>query len=188
MFIQQGADVNIQNESLKTPLMIACFYGRLEFIKELRANAASYGMRDRSGMSCVHYAVDGGNPTALEYILADGADVNTRDSMNGWTPLLRGASINCSHEIANILIRYKADLDAVDKENKTALLIATINGNLPLVRLLIEHGANVNIRNSYGKSLYDLALSMDRKVYFYFFLYTICLKWFYSQFNFKSLL
>ena len=170
MFIQNGAEVNIQNESLKTPLMIACFYGRLEFIKELRANGASYDLRDRSGMSCVHYAVDGGNPTALEYILADGAGVNTRDSMNGWTPLLRGASINCSHEIANILIRYKADIDAVDKENKSALLIATINGNLPLVRLLIEHGANINIKNNYGKSLYDLALSMDRKVYLIFFI------------------
>ena len=43
-------------------------------------------------------------------------------------------------------------------------MIATIHGNQPLVELLIENGADSSIKNIYGKNLYDLAVSMDRRV------------------------
>lgn len=164
MLIEHGADVNLQNDSLKTPLMIACFYGRINFIKELRANNASYELRDKVGMYSIHYAVDGGNVSALEYILMDGAETNVCDKLNGWTPLLRAASVNCQANVASMLIRHGADINVMDKEKKNALLIATINGNLPLVKLLVEKGANFETKNGYGKSLYDLAVSMDRKM------------------------
>ncbi|CAF0868090.1 unnamed protein product [Brachionus calyciflorus] len=161
--IEYGADVNAQNESLKTALMLAAFYGKLEFVKELRACNASYDFVDKTGMTVVHYAVDGGNLDVLQWILYDGADVNKKDTSNGWTPLLRAASVNASGDVARMLLKFNAKIDALDKENKSALLIATINGNLPFVKVLIEHGANFNTKNNFGKSLYDLAVSMDRK-------------------------
>lgn len=166
--IEFGADVNAQSESLKTALMLAVFYGKLNFVKELRMNNASYDLVDKSGMTVVHYAVDGGNVETLEWILNDGADVNKKDSMDGWTPLLRAASVNASGDIARVLIKYNAKIDVLDKENKNALLIATINGNLGFVKALIENGANFNVKNKFGKSLYDLAVSMDRKVLIFF--------------------
>lgn len=43
-------------------------------------------------------------------------------------------------------------------------MIAVINGNQPLVEVLVQNGADLTIRNEYGKSLYDLAVSMDRRV------------------------
>lgn len=144
--------------------MLAAFYGKLEFVKELRANNASYNLTDKTGMTVVHYAVDGGNADVLQWILMDGADLNQADSLNGWTPLLRAASVNASGEIAKILIKYGANIDAIDKEGKNALLIATINGNLSFVKVLIQYGANFNTKNNFGKSVYDLAVSMDRKV------------------------
>lgn len=164
MLITHGADVNAQNESLKTPLMIAAFHGKLSMVKELRQSGATYDLRDKSGLSAVHYAVDGGHLETLEWMLYDGADVNTKDHITGWTPLLRAASINSSHEIARILIKFKADIDVFDKENKNALMIATINGNLPFVKILVENGADFSVKNNFGKSLYDLAVSMERKV------------------------
>ncbi|RNA45163.1 Fibronectin type 3 and ankyrin repeat domains 1 [Brachionus plicatilis] len=143
--------------------MLAAFYGKLEFVKELRANNASYDLTDKTGMTVVHYAVDGGNADVLQWILLDGAEINKKDSLNGWTPLLRAASVNASGEIARILLKYGAKVDALDKENKNALLISTVNGNLAFVKTLIQHGANFNTKNNFGKSVYDLAVSMDRK-------------------------
>ena len=168
LLVEKGAEVNAQSESLKTALMLAAFYGKLNIVKLLRQKSASYDLKDKSGMSAIHYAVDGGNADTLEWILQDGADVNARDYSNGWTPLLRAASVNSSKDIARVLVRYKARIDAMDKEDKTALMIATVNGNLQFVQVMIENGADFTIRTKFGKSLYELAYSMDRKVYFFY--------------------
>ena len=173
MLIEYGADVNAQNESLKTALMIAAFYGKLDMVKILRRQGASYDIKDKSGCQAIHYVVDGGNIQTLEWMLFDGADVNAKDSILGWTPLIRAASVNSSYEVAKMLIKFKAKIDTLDKENKNSLLIATINGNLPLVKVLVENGANFDVQNTYGKSLYDLAVSMDRRVILRHFLFLV---------------
>jgi ankyrin repeat protein len=163
LLIAHGADVNAQNESGKTALMMAAFGGKLDIVKLLRSNEARYELKDSAGLSAIHYAVDSNNPEVVEYMLYDGADVNAKDNVNGWTPLLRGASLNCSKDVAKVLLRFKADANVLDKDNKSALMIATINGNLPLVQTLLEAGnANINIKNKFGRNLYDLAVAMDR--------------------------
>ena len=43
-------------------------------------------------------------------------------------------------------------------------MLAVINGNQPLTQILVEHGADVTVKNDYGKSVYDMAVSMDRRV------------------------
>lgn len=73
-------------------------------------------------------------------MLFDGADVNAKDSVLGWTPLIRAASVNSSYEVPKLLIKFKAKIDTLDKESKNALLIATINGNLNFVKgKLLSH-------------------------------------------------
>lgn len=61
LLINKGANVNAQNESGKTAIMLAAFAGKLNIIKELRNNGASYDLKDRAGCTVLHYAVDGGN-------------------------------------------------------------------------------------------------------------------------------
>jgi ankyrin repeat protein len=60
LLIEKGLDVNARNDSGKTALMLAAFHGKLNAIKELRDNGASYAIRDNSGLSTLNYAVDGG--------------------------------------------------------------------------------------------------------------------------------
>jgi ankyrin repeat protein len=160
LLIQLGADVNAKNDNSKTSLMLAAFYGNLNIVMILRQNDASYEIKDRSGMVAIHYAVDGGDPTTLEWMISDGADVNAKDDVNHWTPLLRAASVNSTADIARILIRYNAKVDVMDKQMKNPLMIATVNGNLPFVQVLVESGANFLVKNQFEKSLYDLAVSM----------------------------
>jgi ankyrin repeat protein len=111
-----------------------------------------------------------GDPTTLEWMISDGADVNAKDDLNGWTPLLRAAAVNSTAEVASVLIRYDAKIDVVDKQMKTPIMIATVNGNLPFVQILVKSGANFLIKNQYEKSLYDLAVSMV-KIFTFFFNY-----------------
>lgn len=94
----------------------------------------------------------------------DNVDVNAKDSTSGWTPLLRAASVGGNKDVADLLIKFKADIDVLDKDNKNALMIAVINGNQPFVQTLVEHGADLNIKNEYGKTAFEMAVAMDRRV------------------------
>jgi ankyrin repeat protein len=57
ILIAKGANVNNKNESGKTALMLAAFSGKLNVIKELVNNGASYDLKDNSGCTVLHYAV-----------------------------------------------------------------------------------------------------------------------------------
>lgn len=94
----------------------------------------------------------------------DDVDVNARDGTSGWTPLLRAASVGGNKDVAELLIKFKANIDVLDKDNKSALMIAVINGNQPFVQTLVEYGADLNIKNEYGKTAYEMAVAMDRRV------------------------
>ena len=163
LLVSRGVNVNAQNSSGKTALMLAAFSGHLDIIKELRNNGASYDIRDFSGCTVLHYAVDGGVIESIRYFLMDGIDVNARDN-NGWTPLIRAASINCTGDVAEILLKFNAEVNAIDKDRKSALMIAVINGNQPFVETLVQHGADLEIRNDYGRTAYEIAYAMDRRV------------------------
>lgn len=59
--------------------------------------------------------------------------------------------IHCFHgkEVAEVLLKYGADVNAklnVSKNQTTPLMIAAAQGNLRMVRLLVQHGAVVEQR------------------------------------------
>lgn len=168
LLIYKGANVDNQNESGKTALMLAAFYGRINIIRELKNNGASYDKKDKSGSSILHYAIDGGNLDAIQFLLMDGHLVDPVDN-GGWTPLIRLASMNGSRDAAEILVRYNANLDIFDDDKKNALIIAVLTGNLPLVESLIDNGADLTLTNEYGKTAYDIAVSLDKRKVIRFF-------------------
>ena len=48
-------------------------------------------------------------------------------------------------------------LNEKDKDGNTALILASSNGNVEVVKYLIDSGANVNIKNNECKTALDLA-------------------------------
>ena len=51
----------------------------------------------------------------------------------------------CNHvECVRLLLDAKADVNAEDVDNWTALLNASQNGNLQIVQILIEHDAHID--------------------------------------------
>jgi ankyrin repeat protein len=162
LLLSKGANVNTQSENGKTALMLASFAGKLNIIKELRSYNAELNIKDSAGLTALHYAVDGANLDAIKFILMEKADVNARDN-NGWSPLLRAASTNASKEIAELLCKFKSNVNILDNDHKSALMTAVVNGNQPFVQVLVENGADLTLKNDFGRTAYDLAVSMDRR-------------------------
>uniref|UniRef100_UPI0026312A47 ankyrin repeat domain-containing protein n=1 Tax=uncultured Brachyspira sp. TaxID=221953 RepID=UPI0026312A47 len=50
-----------------------------------------------------------------------------------------------------------ADINAKDNDGKTALMLASSNGDLEVVKLLIDKGADVNAKDDYNRTALMLA-------------------------------
>ena len=60
-------------------------------------------------------------------------------------------------------VNIKTLINAVDKENNTALILASKFGYHKIVKILIENGADINIKNNDGKTALDYAEENDYK-------------------------
>lgn len=119
--------------------------------------------RNDKGESPLHIAVISGNYKRVKNLIAHGHPTNERDNC-GWLPIHEAANHN-HLEIATFLIEHNAWLNDKGLEGcggMTPILDAASAGNLEMVRLLFDRGADVTCRDNDGKSLID-ALSDWRR-------------------------
>ena len=125
----------------------------------------------------------------LAALLEGGADVNQR-GFNEITPLIYAVAIRNNPKIVRIILRYKPDFNAKAKfpfafhgfpnipveeryHERTALMCAAQMGRLDMVKLLIEAGADPQIKDRDGKTALDLARQTTGKDDVIKYLYTI---------------
>jgi hypothetical protein len=83
--------------------------------------------------------------------------------IDGKTALIQAAEY-CNLPLAKILIDYEALTDIYHEELTTTPLIeATKNGYLPLVKMLLEAGANTQEKNADNKTALDIALERQEE-------------------------
>lgn len=115
-----------------------------------------------SGCTTLHTAASKGNVKAIDRLCEEGYD---RDEMDdeGMTPLIRAINMNQKESVI-ALIKNGANVNTPDTQLlNTPLHYAVIQGNSSLIRLLIEHKADITARNNEGKLPYDLAHEKGNK-------------------------
>ncbi|XP_072836375.2 B-cell lymphoma 3 protein isoform X1 [Pogona vitticeps] len=151
LFHQGNRDLDTFNNLRQTPLHLAVITDQPALVKLLLSHGASPMVLDRNGQTALHLACEHGSLRCLQELL-DGRpsllDLEARN-FEGFTPL-HVAVGTCNREVVLTLLEHRADVDAVDiKSGRSPLLHAVENNNLPMVELLLQHGANVNTQ-SYG--------------------------------------
>jgi len=153
--LNHGADVNYRQGDLRTLLHLAASHGELGVARVLLGHRADVDSRDNWGKTPLHLLFEDNYrgddvPDFARLLLEHGADVNRRDRDNN-TPLhLTMGSWMC--ECAGILLNNGADANAGNNEGKTPLHLLFENGYydeddlLYIARLLLKHGADVNIQ------------------------------------------
>lgn len=58
------------------------------------------------------------------------------------------AAVNGNKDVARILLKYEANVNAIDLDGKTPLMIAVVNGHQSLVEVLLSSGADLTVKNS----------------------------------------
>jgi ankyrin repeat protein len=127
--LDRGADVNIRDESHRTPLCVAAFKGNLGVARLLVERGAEVDTRDKEGRTPLHYASRFGHLEVSRMLVNHGANVNARQQ-DLCTPLHLSVG------------------------NGRAL----ITGSLGVEKLLLEHGADVHAVNVNGQTPYELSL------------------------------
>ena len=63
--------------------MLACFGGHLKVALQLHEQGASLDTKDNGGSCCLHWAVDGGKPGCVQWLLDNGIEVNRKILVRG---------------------------------------------------------------------------------------------------------
>jgi len=108
--------------------------------------------------SPLYLAIMGGHIAEALKAVEESANVNEHhDEWGGLTPLMLAASMG-QVSVVKALIAKKADVNAIDKSGRPALMPACLKVRAAVVKVLIEAGANVNIKElSRGQTALMLA-------------------------------
>jgi ankyrin repeat protein len=150
LLLEYGADMNAIAPNGLTPWILAFTHNKV--IELLVGKGANVNAVSEDGESLMHYVSKNGEPTMVSFLLEHGANLNVR-SKCGHTPLWLAVHSN-NEETALLLLRNNADCNIADTEGNTPLHKASYFSPA-IIKLLIEHGADLNARNNEGCSILD---------------------------------
>ncbi|WP_144527789.1 ankyrin repeat domain-containing protein [Peribacillus simplex] len=147
--IEQGADINTQDSEGRTATMIATYNNDVETAKILIEAGADVNIQDDMKNSPFLYAGAEGYVNILKLAIEAGADPSITNRYGG-TALIPASEHGYVEVIKELLTKTDIDVNHVNDLGWTALLEAIILNNgdgkqQETVKLLIDHGADVNI-------------------------------------------
>ncbi len=124
----------------------------------LISNGVDLDHEDSNGRSILGALVESGKPTLVEYLLQKNIRVRSEERIKGKS--LLSYSINKKHFFKQILVLVNHDIqiDVIDSNGNTPLMIAIERKNQQVAIALIKKGANINHCNKKGLNALQLAV------------------------------
>ncbi|RSL65837.1 hypothetical protein CEP54_004070 [Fusarium duplospermum] len=151
----------------QSPFLLAAANGDLEVMKLLLDKGVNTKVTDEDGCTALHLmaessADDETKEQAVELLVKAGADVNARDKRQ-CTPLDYSVwqSSPSNEKMTEILLKHGADVHALDDEGSTSLMHASIQGSVGVMKMLLQAGVDVTVRNKDGCTALDFAAAAD---------------------------
>lgn len=147
--LNNGIDINIQNEQGMSFLHIASQEDNRVLVKYLIDNNANIDIQDKEGTTPLLLASQSNNYEIMKILIQHCANINLK-SIYGYTPLMSAVSILNNIDAVELLIKNGADINVLDKTDTSPLIMASQNNYESIVKKLIEYQANPNFINNYG--------------------------------------
>lgn len=152
--LQRGFDPNtVEEERAETGLIIAVREDANK-VFELLLNTKDVNLdaRARNGDSALMIAAYKGKYDAVKTLLDKGAEPN----QTGWAALHYAAAIG-NNPIVQLLLDHSAYIDAESPNQTTPIMMAARGGHILTVKLLLDEGADLTLKNGAGMTALDFA-------------------------------
>jgi ankyrin repeat protein len=126
-------------------LLIASSLGDIKSIKELLENGADINISNFFGENSIMMSIFFNRIDTMHFLLKNGANINHRDN-SGKTVLMISSQRN-HIKITEELVKL-CDVNAVNDEGRTALMFAISNNNIDIVNILLNSGANQDVKDN----------------------------------------
>lgn len=151
-YLSQGADLNAVDIKGRTALHRACYYRPRTVAFLLKQEGLKIDAKDKEGKTPLHIAVSISN-NILKMLVKAKANVNIK--LDHSSPLHTAAEAS-NFNAVKILVEAGANINAVDRFNRTPAFLAFFNDNEEILNFLIEKGTDLNIRSIFDKTLSEL--------------------------------
>ncbi|GMH36964.1 hypothetical protein BSKO_04837 [Bryopsis sp. KO-2023] len=154
--LESGANPDAQTVQGKTALFFAGENGHLEIAMALVKAGANLNLRTNNKTSPLTITSNKGFLETAAFLLESGAKVNIENHRN-MIPLMAAAGSG-NAELVQLLLDKgaAAELNAQDREGRTALFYGAFAGSGDAVEVLIKAGADTSIENEDGKKPVDI--------------------------------
>jgi len=178
MLLKAKADPNLGNQDDQTPLMIAARNGSVPILQALvKAGARVNEPEQYRGQTALMWAIAGGSPEAVDFLIRHKADVEARAASNDWgnqitsepraqyrpaggmTPLLYATRFGCL-DCVKSLLKAGAQVNRPTPEGVTPLMNAIDNNYYDIANLLLDQGANPHLFDWWGRTALYLSADM----------------------------
>jgi ankyrin repeat protein len=112
-------------------------------VQSLLQKGADPNVPDGDGSTALHWAASQGELATTQALLKAGASVSAATRIGGITPLFM-ATRHGSDAVVDALLKAGARATEANGNGTTVLMNAAAAGNAATVKLLVDHGANVN--------------------------------------------
>jgi ankyrin repeat protein len=169
VLLDAGADPNIASNGM-TPLIAAAMRDHVASVKVLAEKGADVEEPGPQGFRPLALAIAEQRYEVAKALMEAGADVSIASGADGLTPLMLIAAQMAAADgamfvpgstrpidVAKGLIDRGANVNAQAKNGTTALMVAATHNNPPMIGLLMEAGADANLKNDRGQTARDVA-------------------------------
>lgn len=143
--------------------------GHVSVIHAIIARGENVNTRTNQGHTPLHLAVEAGNAEVVECLLGHGADVHLGGGAGQESPLhaaCRRGNTRGGEKCARMLLKSGANPNCPMKDGKTPLHIVATGSNmggggggaLRVLRLLLENGADVEMKDDSGETALHAAI------------------------------